>query len=69
MLSATAYSQFSTKLHFFPLICTIDKKKEQCKPFFTIFPIYLNDLAHFNNKNKIVINEAHTKLFECKLLE
>jgi hypothetical protein len=49
-------AQFPTKPHLFPLRCTIDKKKEQCKPFFTIFSLFLNDLAHFHAKNNIVIN-------------
>ena len=36
---------------------------------FGIFSIYLNDLAGFYDKYNIVINEAHTKLYECILLE
>lgn len=34
---------------------------------FAIFSIYLNDLACFCDKNNIVINEQHTKLYECRL--
>ncbi len=36
---------------------------------FANFSIYLNDLAYFVHKNKVYINEAHTKLCECRLLE
>ena len=35
---------------------------------FTIFSLFLNDLAYFTDKNNIVINEEHTKLYECRLL-
>jgi len=39
--------QFPTKLHISPLPNTIVKKKALCKPFFVIFPLCDNDLAHF----------------------
>jgi hypothetical protein len=46
--------QFPTKLHISPPAPTIDKKNGRCKPFFVIFPLQDNDLAHFVNIKIIV---------------
>ena len=42
--------QIPTKHHFHPLNYTIDKKRDYRKPFFMIFPLQDNDLAHFSHK-------------------
>jgi hypothetical protein len=42
--------QIPTKHHFHPLNDTIDKKRDYRKPFFMIFPLQDNDLAHFSHK-------------------
>jgi hypothetical protein len=46
--------QFPTKTHISPPATTIDKKNGCCKPFFAIFPLQDNDLAHFVNIKIIV---------------
>jgi hypothetical protein len=55
-LALSLKQQFPTKLHFFPLPPTIDKKKAYRKPFFDVFPFPLKDLRGFGGKNFILKN-------------